>query len=104
MATLVLANQYLPLKYHVSLEIMGDKPNFVGEIIIPLKTNAQYKGSTEAFEMRLNSAHLIILEASIGDVKLLVDNDRENDLIVLKSDSTDDLDGSSLFDQIYGKY
>lgn len=102
MDTLVLANKYLPEQYNVSLDIKEDKPNFLGEITIPLKSNAQFKGQVEGFEMCLNSAHLIVFEARIGDVKLEVITDRDNERIVLKSDSTDDFSGSSLYIKYMG--
>lgn len=77
-AKLTLANRYVPLHYHLKLDINHTKPNFQGEVVIDLVANTRYTGTTEdGFQLTLHADKLIITKAVVNDlIPLKVTYDR----------------------------
>ncbi|KAG7191807.1 uncharacterized protein KQ657_002772 [Scheffersomyces spartinae] len=83
---LVLSNEYLPVKYGVSLAINHLKPNFSGTVAIDLAANSNYCGEPDesTFKLTLHSHRLIITTA-----KLAVSDDPEEEVALKVSYNKD---------------
>ncbi|KAM9933110.1 hypothetical protein OXX80_007267 [Metschnikowia pulcherrima] len=90
---LELANAYLPQSYDLSLKIDHVKPNFQGQVRIPLVQNKSYTGESSAhFSITLHAHKLVITSAELtqedgSKEKLKVTYDRAHQRLVLTSES-----------------
>ncbi|OBA24200.1 hypothetical protein METBIDRAFT_35983 [Metschnikowia bicuspidata var. bicuspidata NRRL YB-4993] len=97
---LQLTNSYLPQSYDLSLKIDHAKPNFQGQLRIPLAQNRSYTGDSDsAFSFSLHAHKLVITSAALTtndneDEKLKISYDRAHQRAVFSSEKV--LSGSQL--------
>lgn len=80
---LILQNDYLPIKYELSLEIDRVKPNFKGVLTLFLE---RVRHDEKWFKLTVNGHKLIILKAYIGEKELNISYDKLNQLITLQGE------------------
>ncbi|EGW30536.1 uncharacterized protein SPAPADRAFT_73236 [Spathaspora passalidarum NRRL Y-27907] len=73
--SLLLSNQVIPTDYHYKLTINHLKPNFSGEAIIQWKNTSD---DSTGFSLTLHASKLVITSATIGDIKLKITYDKQN--------------------------
>lgn len=89
---LSLTNSHLPDLYDLSLTLDHTKPNFSGNVTIPVLKNLQFKGSADAFEFTLNCSKLVVTKASLRTadkeelIKLAPKLDRNQQTITFTAD------------------
>ncbi|GEQ72212.1 hypothetical protein JCM33374_g5899 [Metschnikowia sp. JCM 33374] len=89
---LELTNQYLPQSYDLSLKLDHVKPNFQGQVRIPLVENSLYNGEANApFCLSLHAHKLIVTSAQLQTTegvsqKLKVSYDRPHQRVVFSAE------------------
>lgn len=94
-SSLLLKSKYVPAAYSVSLVIDHLKPNYTGNVLIPVSANPFFTGDSEcgSFSMILHAHKLIVTKAELTleneeKCPLKIISDRTNQTVSFLADST----------------